>query len=1388
MSTKSFLLCMGLFALCCSVKSGDQSETVREKSWRVREWRQVKLSRQNDGGVQSVCALDELEVTSCNVGTNRCSWFDSDKNEVTAKDETSGLWQIDEMWETKTKFEVSSLSEAIKHAYSSTTSSDPLNENTQLSFPIFVLSDPERQDRASHIKKLIRSVGLSGEINFIPFTRAEAIDMEVLIQEGTLSTLCEQLMTESDWIGRNAIRSHVANALDFLRTLQFAVELRYEMFAMFEDDLMLADEPTKIRMRLLSALQNYPRSADMLYLESCFEDCWERKASPAFPMWSKTSGPSCSAAILFTQKGAQRVSTLAKKIFWGIDNMYRAMISAHLVEAYVISPNAFLQDGYWGSSMQRYRGRRRRYGDRSLQGVTHRPFSVLCNKVHKELSLVVAQVSEETAYACTRLIGSASCLTPSDHEDQLSPFKLLLLSDIMWHDLPSSCWEFFHIIYYTGRVDGAPGLVEVGRWPGLFGHEGALLRIPKGSLCFEKLGLEPCRFVLKAMGEVTEWKVEQHEVVEAINYVLKNIHDLDDILISSLRSMVHSRGVSQNGRVVDCGVAGFLSRPCFENASRFYAPTRCPDKVHSLSAQTPRVHDTITIRSSETSSNGHNSASTSCSNTALTGVHFVFDGIGYQISKGKMFGINKMWYNILPYMADIVHSMNGTFTHCQSTWREGGEVKSIDLPRMQNVICENISDFVAGLPGKHVIFFSSYYRLLDDADGHTFCNILPIYDFIPERTNLYAEQHDPFYMKRESIPRANGFLSLSQSTTDDLAEFYGISDKFVSTSPNRVSPIFHRTPEFLEADFGDGFLGCKEIEAVLNSNAKYLFLIGYSDYSPPYKGYDIFFDALRSMPEVFKAEFTLVVVGWPPARRQGLPRIVYAPDVPEEALPLIYSRASALVYPSRYEGFGMPPIEATACGCPVMLGSFYEEKMRYVYGDDALYAGTVPQMQEALRRVANGQVPTPDCLMERARLFGGDPRHGWNEVAKDYLEYMLEGPFLGSERSSCRAPLSSECVESLGMHTTDEGLGLTHRCGDCFAHAQHQASEHKGSPGPAALGAAPPDFTLLVSSSMDPRRWFRPAQDHEVRPLLIPFATVPRSGTTIVRRVFEAATGLATESEYADEGGSCQRCFEEPLSLCLWTDCIDSWARLKPNTGNITSCDRCDVGGGGHRCETLWCGCADQDGESLFPRFCKADAEKDPILVKTHFPFLNDSALTALHALEKAVFPGVLLTIRHPLSNYDAWRRFLSDKDRKIAPQSNFQGFMAKWVSHFTFWEDYAERSGTPLLLVRYEDLTAEPHSTFEKLFVGLGLGDELLVSATELKRAVDFAIDQHKSLEITFPVSQCVEKGHRRPFRIPEYENSDVCGPNVDAEDLLWLDRNHAQLLGKFGYETLPL
>ena len=172
------------------------------------------------------------------------------------------------------------------------------------------------------------------------------------------------------------------------------------------------------------------------------------------------------------------------------------------------------------------------------------------------------------------------------------------------------------------------------------------------------------------------------------------------------------------------------------------------------------------------------------------------------------------------------------------------------------------------------------------------------------------------------------------------------------------------------------------------------------------------------------------------------------------------------------------------------------------------------------------------------------------------------------------------------MHTTDEGLAV-------------------GLPGNNDGGGTLLPNVFFVTSNkifksripVGKGRCFR--SDH-AWPWLIPFATVPRSGTTFLRRVFEVATGLATEIEYW-ESGSCKRMLNAPFSFILYTDCIDGWARPKQVKHNLSGFHCCAH----NPCKTELCGCASKNGESMFPRFAIPIRARIPFFSKHIFLFIN---------------------------------------------------------------------------------------------------------------------------------------------------------------------------------------
>jgi glycosyltransferase involved in cell wall biosynthesis len=130
------------------------------------------------------------------------------------------------------------------------------------------------------------------------------------------------------------------------------------------------------------------------------------------------------------------------------------------------------------------------------------------------------------------------------------------------------------------------------------------------------------------------------------------------------------------------------------------------------------------------------------------------------------------------------------------------------------------------------------------------------------------------------------------------------------------------------------------------------------------------------------------------AARHGIAgRVHYLGIVPDDALPVLYRHAVATVFPSTYEGFGMPPAEAMACGCPV--ASSTETSLAEVVEDAAvrLEPHDPAQMAEAIRSVVSDA-----ALRERLRQagFAQAAKFTWSRTADEHIEVFRRAIELGA--------------------------------------------------------------------------------------------------------------------------------------------------------------------------------------------------------------------------------------------------------------------------------------------------------------------------------------------------------------------------------------------------------
>lgn len=200
--------------------------------------------------------------------------------------------------------------------------------------------------------------------------------------------------------------------------------------------------------------------------------------------------------------------------------------------------------------------------------------------------------------------------------------------------------------------------------------------------------------------------------------------------------------------------------------------------------------------------------------------------------------------------------------------------------------------------------------------------VITVHDMIAE---IFAAEVDPdghmAAIKRAVIEAADAILCVSESTRHDLQAYYRIPD-------SRIVVTHLATNLAVSAVSTGGSI----------PNRPYVFSVGRRG------AYKNFVRLLLALAKVRPAwpELSLYVCGAPIAPAEGeliralglIDAIHFVGYVDDDHLAQLYHNAEALLYPSRYEGFGIPPLEAMACGTVVITSN--RSSLPEVVGDAAL--------------------------------------------------------------------------------------------------------------------------------------------------------------------------------------------------------------------------------------------------------------------------------------------------------------------------------------------------------------------------------------------------------------------------------------------------------------------
>jgi glycosyltransferase involved in cell wall biosynthesis len=234
-------------------------------------------------------------------------------------------------------------------------------------------------------------------------------------------------------------------------------------------------------------------------------------------------------------------------------------------------------------------------------------------------------------------------------------------------------------------------------------------------------------------------------------------------------------------------------------------------------------------------------------------------------------------------------------------------------------------------------------------------------------------------MLRIAALKARQVITVSEYSRQQISERLGVE-------PARISAIYNG----VDARFrpGDRTESARRVNAALKIGRPYLLFVGNLK---PHKNLGRLLHAFALLRSRGRTEPVLVLVG-DDRRRQGLldeyarlgisDAVRHVPWAPEDLLPHLYRAAELLLMPSTSEGFGLPVLEAMACGTPVACSN--AASLPEVGGDAAVYFD--PRNVEEMAAVIGRVLDSPDLQAEmREKGLRQAARFTWEECARKHL-------------------------------------------------------------------------------------------------------------------------------------------------------------------------------------------------------------------------------------------------------------------------------------------------------------------------------------------------------------------------------------------------------------------
>ncbi len=252
--------------------------------------------------------------------------------------------------------------------------------------------------------------------------------------------------------------------------------------------------------------------------------------------------------------------------------------------------------------------------------------------------------------------------------------------------------------------------------------------------------------------------------------------------------------------------------------------------------------------------------------------------------------------------------------------------------------------------------------------------IVTVHDMIPEMMPNTRRRLDFLTLKKRYVKSADHVICVSEATRSDLEATYGPLNVPVSVIHHGVDPRFSPDAPALNA-----------------LPSSYVLFVGHRG---QYKDAAVLMEAFAEIADR-DPELTLLFVGGGAftadersrLRALGIEDRTLQTSLADDHMPSVYAHATAFVFPSRFEGFGLPALEAFACGTPTILAR--ATSLPEVGGDAAVYfeSGDAHGLAERLSHVfddENFRDQLSERGLARAQLFT------WDKTAEQTVRVYQE--------------------------------------------------------------------------------------------------------------------------------------------------------------------------------------------------------------------------------------------------------------------------------------------------------------------------------------------------------------------------------------------------------------